>query len=91
MDIEEKKKTFSASVNRMLDEGMCDIVVHYEVPNEGRVMKNWMPDQVRHDRRERTSNIERSTPNDEVVEIATLAAFGGLLAMTQERTGDESW
>jgi len=35
MDIEEKKKTFSASVNRMLDEGLCDIVYHYEVPREG--------------------------------------------------------
>ena len=34
MDIEEKKKTFSESVNRMLDEGMCDIVYHYEVSNK---------------------------------------------------------
>ena len=31
MDIEEKKKTFSESVNRMLDEGMCDIVYHYKL------------------------------------------------------------
>ena len=37
MDIEEKKKTFSESVNRMLDEGLCDIVYHYEVSSkEGR-------------------------------------------------------